>query len=57
MLQQMVELFRPYAVGILADETGNVAKIVTELVLIGMDAASADWLYNNWDSVLDALAD
>jgi hypothetical protein len=56
MLQQMVELFQPYAIGILADETGDVAKIVTEMVLDGMDTAAADWLFDNWDSVLVALA-
>jgi hypothetical protein len=55
MLDRMIALFQPSAAAILADETGAEAERVTALVLEQLDSDTADWLFENWDRVLDAL--
>ena len=57
MLDTMLALFQPHAAAILGDETGAEAERVVTLVLesIGDDNPAADWLFENWDSVLDGL--
>jgi len=56
MLEAMLALFAPHAAAILGDETGSEAERIASLVLESLDSAAADWLFDNWDSVLDGLA-
>jgi hypothetical protein len=56
MLDAMLALFKPHAAAILGDETGAEAVFITAQVLEGLDSDAADWLFDNWDSVLDGLA-
>jgi hypothetical protein len=55
MLDRMIALFQPYAAAIKADETGAEAEWASALVLERLDSESADWLFDNWDAVLQAL--
>ena len=56
MLENMIDLFAPHAAAILEDETGDAAEKIVAQVIEQLDSASADWLFDNWGSVLDGLA-
>jgi len=55
MLNRMIALFQPYAAAIKADETGAEAERANTLVLEQLTSPEADWLFDNWDAVLNAL--
>ena len=55
MLQDMIAMFQPHAAAILGDESGAAAERIVAQVVEGLDSATADWLCDNWDSVLDGL--
>lgn len=56
MLESMLELLAPHAAAILGDDTGSEAERIMALVIEQLDSAAADWLFDNWDSVLEGLA-
>ena len=55
LLTDMVALFAPYTEEILADEMGDVVEAISEGIIADLDSATADWLFENWDAVLDQL--
>lgn len=55
MLEAMLALFAPHAAAILGDETGEATEGIVAQVSESLDSPSADWLFDNWDSVLDGL--
>ena len=54
-LSAMIALFTPYAEQIKADEMGDVTQAICETVIRNLNSAQADWLFENWDTVLEEL--
>jgi hypothetical protein len=55
MLENIISLLRPYAAAIVSDETGEDTERIMAQLLDDLDSDTADWLFDNWDSVLGRL--
>ena len=55
MLENIISLLRPYAAAIVSDEAGEDTERIMAQLLDDLDSDTADWLFDNWDSVLGRL--
>jgi hypothetical protein len=55
MLENIISLLQPYAAAILSDETGEDTERIMAQVLDDLDSDTADWLFDNWESILGKL--